>query len=178
MSTASAARTRKTTRWAVAILAGVALLAVVALVAATSYVVTVSHSVSENLKHAQELPSDIPADPAEAPRPAKQPAAGRAVNYVLMGSDSLTGQASQGRSDVLMVLHLAADRKSAALISFPRDLYVAIPGHGKNKINAAFAFGGAPLAVRTLEGLLGTRMDHVALIDFAGFVALTRNWGV
>ena len=64
-------------------------------------------------------------------------------NYVLMGSDSRdVGNAGHGRSDVLMVMHLAADRKSAYMISFPRDMYVPIPGHGKNKINAAFAYGG------------------------------------
>jgi LCP family protein required for cell wall assembly len=54
-------------------------------------------------------------------------------------------------------------------------MYVDIPGYGRNKINAAFAFGGAPLAVRTLESLTGVRMDHVALIDFEGFIRLTED---
>jgi polyisoprenyl-teichoic acid--peptidoglycan teichoic acid transferase len=63
------------------------------------------------------------------------------------------------------------------MISFPRDMYVPIPGHGKEKINAAFAFGGAPLTVRTVEGLVNTRMDHVALIDFEGFIDLTDELG-
>ena len=63
----------------------------------------------------------------------------------------------------------------AYIISFPRDMYVNIPGYGKNKINAAFAFGGAPLAVRTLENLTGVRMDHVVLIDFEGFIRLTED---
>jgi polyisoprenyl-teichoic acid--peptidoglycan teichoic acid transferase len=76
-----------------------------------------------------------------------------------------------------MVMHLAADRKSAYMISFPRDMYVPIPGHGKNKINAAFAFGGPSLTVRTLEDLLNTRMDHVVLIDFEGFIKLTEELG-
>lgn len=170
-------KTRRTTRWVVGILGGVAILVVLGLVAATSYVATVTQSVSDNLKRGPELPPDIPVNQAEPPRPAKEAAAASAVNYVLMGSDSLTGEASQGRSDVLMVLHLAADRQSAALISFPRDLYVSIPGHGKDKINAAYALGGTPLTVRTLEGLLDTRMDHVALIDFAGFISLTDQLG-
>ena len=63
------------------------------------------------------------------------------------------------------------------MISFPRDMYVPIPGHGKDKINAAFAFGGPPLTVRTVEGLVKTRMDHVALIDFEGFINLTQELG-
>ena len=117
-----------------------------------------------------------PSANGEKARPPKSP--GTAVNYVLMGSDSTdVGNAGHGRSDVLMVMHLAADRKSAYMISFPRDMYVPIPGHGKNKINAAFAFGGPALTVRTLEGLLNTRMDHVALIDFEGFINLTEELG-
>ena len=81
------------------------------------------------------------------------------------------------RSDALMVMHLAGDRRSAYLISFPRDLWVPIPGHGHNKINAAYAFGGSALTIRTLEELLGVRMDHVAEVDFAGFVALADEVG-
>jgi LCP family protein required for cell wall assembly len=172
-----ARRHRRNTRRALGIVIGIAIMLIVAIIAATSYLATVSHSISQNLERSEELPSETPANPAEAPRPAKSSAKDAAINYVLMGSDSLTGDASQGRSDVLMVLHLSGDRKSAALISFPRDLYVAIPGHGKNKINAAFAFGGTPLTVRTLEGMLGTRMEHVALIDFKGFIALTDQLG-
>jgi LCP family protein required for cell wall assembly len=168
---------RHRSHWVLGLLAVMAAVLAVALLAGTGYVATVSHSVSENLQHNEELPPEIPVEPGAAPRPAKKPAAADAVNVVVMGSDSRTANAGQGRSDVLMVLHLAGDRKSASLISFPRDLYVPIPGHGKNKINAAFAFGGTPLTVRTLEGLLGTRMDHVALIDFEGFVSLTEQLG-
>ena len=170
-------RHRRTTRLALGIVIGLVIILVVAIIAGTSYLATVSKSVSDNLQRGEELPPEYPTDPTEAPRPTEPSAKNPAINYVLMGSDSLTGDSSQGRSDVLMVLHVAGDRKSAALISFPRDLYVSIPGHGKNKINAAFAFGGTPLTVRTLEGLLDTRMDHVALIDFAGFIALTDELG-
>lgn len=170
-------RRSRRARLLVALLAVLVGALVVSVVAATSYVATVSHSVSENLQRADDLPPEVPAVPGEAPRPTRAKDAEKAVNYVLMGSDSLTGEAGQGRSDVLMVLHLSGDRRSAALISFPRDLYVAIPGHGKNKINAAYALGGPQLTVRTLEGLLGTRMDHTALIDFDGFRSLTDSLG-
>lgn len=47
-------------------------------------------------------------------------------------------------------------------------MYVDIPGHGKNKINAAYAFGGVPLSVQTVESLLGVRMSHQVLTDFEG----------
>lgn len=168
---------RRGTRLALGVLGLVTVLVAVALVAGSAYVATVSHSVSENLQHDQELPPEIPVGPGAFPRPHKAGAAANAVNYVVIGSDSRTSAAGQGRSDALMVLHLAGDRKSAALISFPRDLYVPIPGHGRNKINAAFALGGTSLTVRTLEGLLGARMDHVAVINFEGFVALTEQLG-
>jgi LCP family protein required for cell wall assembly len=95
---------------------------------------------------------------------------------VLLGSDSRDpGNEGNGRSDTIMVVHLNAKRTRAYIISFPRDMYVAVPGYGRDKINAAFAFGGAPLTVRTLENLTGARMDHVALIDFRGFIKLTED---
>ena len=144
---------------------------------AVAYLGTLNHAVSSNLQRASELPQEIPNNPEEAPRPPKAVSAKNAVNYVILGSDSRTANPGQGRSDVLMVLHLDGDRRGASLISFPRDMYVPIPGHGKNKINAAFAFGGTPLTVRTLEGLLHTRMDHAALIDFNGFIDLTNQLG-
>ena len=172
-----AQRNRRRTRLALGILVGVAILLAVAIIAATSYVASVSNSVRRTCSGAKSFRRRLLPIP---PRHLGQPSLrrrGAAINYVLMGSDSRSGDSSQGRSDVLMVLHLSGDRKSAALISFPRDLYVSIPGHGKNKINAAFAFGGTPLTVRTLEGLLGTRMDHVALINFEGFIALTEQLG-
>lgn len=93
------------------------------------------------------------------------------VNIVLMGSDSRS-QKDGGRSDVLIMLHIPSTRDAAYLVSFPRDMWVDIPGHGKGKINAAYAQGGAPLTVETLQDLLGVKADHAALIDFDGFVQL------
>jgi LCP family protein required for cell wall assembly len=168
---------RKLRQWLAIALAAVTLLIVGALIAGALYVVSIDRAVHDNLRHSSgQLPAETPTAKGEKARPPKSP--GTAVNYVLMGSDSRdVGNAGHGRSDVLMVMHLAADRESAYMISFPRDMYVPIPGHGKNKINAAFAFGGPSLTVRTLEGLMNTRMDHVALIDFDGFINLTEELG-
>ena len=77
----------------------------------------------------------------------------------------------------MMLVHIPADRKGAYVTSIMRDTWLDIPGHGKAKINAAFAYGGVPLAVQTLEGLLDTRIDHVAAIDFEGFKGLTDALG-
>jgi polyisoprenyl-teichoic acid--peptidoglycan teichoic acid transferase len=84
------------------------------------------------------LPAETPTADEKA-RPAK--ASGEAINYVLMGSDSIdVGNAGHGPGDVLMVMHLAADQKSGTRFHL-RATCRAHPGHGKNKINAAFAFG-------------------------------------
>ena len=76
-----------------------------------------------------------------------------------------------------MLVHVPADKKTISMIHFPRDLYVDIPGHGKNKINAAYAFGREPLLVQTMEDLLKIRIHHVAKTDFAGFKNMTDAVG-
>ena len=74
-----------------------------------------------------------------------------------------------------MLLHLNEERDEAYVISIPRNLMVTIPGQGEQPVNAAYALGQAPLVVRTLEQLTGARIDHVAMIDFQGFVNLTQD---
>jgi LCP family protein required for cell wall assembly len=160
---------RRKRRLLTRILIGVAALLVVALGAGAAYVYSINRSVTQNISRQDNLP-------AESPRPPKLETG--ALNYVLLGSDSRDPDNSgNGRSDSIMVVHLNAKRTKAYIISFPRDMYVDIPGHGKNKINAAFSLGGPKLTVSTLESLLGVRMDHVALIDFEGFMKLTDDLG-
>jgi LCP family protein required for cell wall assembly len=71
------------------------------------------------------------------------------------------------RADTIMLVHLPADRQRVYVISFPRDSWVRIPGHGKAKINAAFSFGGPPLLISTVERLTRARIEHFAIVDFA-----------
>ena len=61
------------------------------------------------------------------------------------------------------------------MVSIPRDSYVPIPGHGKDKINAAFAIGGAPLLTQTVEQATGLRLDHYAEVGFGGFAGAGRR---
>jgi LCP family protein required for cell wall assembly len=68
-----------------------------------------------------------------------------------------------------MIARLNADRTVAAVASIPRDTWVDIPGHGGGKVNTAYAIGGAPLLVQTVENLTRLRVDHFAVIDFSGF---------
>jgi polyisoprenyl-teichoic acid--peptidoglycan teichoic acid transferase len=135
------------------------------------YTSKIDRSLTENLKRGVELPAD-----ESSARPPKEPQETGTLNYVLLGSDSRDpSNEGNGRSDTILVVHLNAKRNKGYIISFPRDMYVNVPGYGRNKINAAYAFGGTPLAVRTLEDLTGVRMDHVALIDFEGFIRLTED---
>ena len=68
------------------------------------------------------------------------------------------------------MLHVPDNDGPNLLLSIPRDSYVTIPGHGENKINAAFAFGGPKLLVKTVEQNTGVRIDNYVEIGFAGFV--------
>ena len=127
---------------------------------------------------ATEPPTPLP--PAGEPHDPERPPADASVegsfNYVLMGSDS-RGDGDRGRSDVLMLAHVPPTRDKVYIVSFPRDMWVQIPGRGQAKINAAYAYGGEALATRTLESLVGVRMDHAAKINFDGFMGLTTQLG-
>jgi LCP family protein required for cell wall assembly len=106
----------------------------------------------------------------------KVPALSGAANtpgetYLIVGSDSREGWADDGtegaRTDTILVLH-KPQSGPAALISIPRDSLAEIPGYSPNKINAAFAFGGAPLLVNTVEQLTGLTVDHYIEVGFGG----------
>lgn len=114
----------------------------------------------------------------------------KALNVLLIGTDRRSEVATTGdnaespewepgaqRSDTMMILHIDADRRGASVISIPRDSWVEIPGHGRDKINAAFSLGGPALAVETVERLTDVRIDHLAVVDWAGFAALTDALG-
>lgn len=114
---------------------------------------------------------------ATAP-PERAEEAGDALNILILGSDTRDPAQSQGRSDVILLLHVAADRRSVHVVHFPRDLFVEIPGQSRrNKINAAFASGGAPLLTQTLQGIVDVPIDHVVMLDFDSFRAVVDAIG-
>ena len=88
-------------------------------------------------------------------------------NILLIGNDSREGETS--RSDTIMVLQVDGSSKKPKLISFMRDTYVTIPGYGDNKINAAYAFGGADLLRQTLAENFGLETKYYAVVDFQSF---------
>lgn len=124
----------------------------------------------------------------DGPRPAV--AAGHAANWLLLGSDRRSDTGTTGRdartpawepgaqrTDTIMMLHVSASGDRASVISFPRDSWVDIPGHGRAKINAAYSWGGPALLIATIERLTGVRVDHFGILDFRGFVAMTDAVG-
>jgi polyisoprenyl-teichoic acid--peptidoglycan teichoic acid transferase len=153
------------------VLASVAATLVAVLAVAAIFVKQVERSMTESLER-EDL---MPIDSSTAPHPTKEQAAADALNFVVMGYDSR--DPSVVRSGSLMILHLNAERDQAYFISFPRDTWVSIPGHGNNQINAAYGLGGPKLTVSTLENLTDTRMDHAAMVDFQGFARLTDEVG-
>jgi LCP family protein required for cell wall assembly len=116
-----------------------------------------------------------------APATPEAAAAEEPVTFLLVGSDSrghrANGQDPDGRSDAIMLARFSADREHAQLISIPRDSWVDIPGHGMNKINASYAFGGPSLLIQTVEQLTQIRIDHYVTIDFDGIIQVTDDLG-
>jgi LCP family protein required for cell wall assembly len=119
--------------------------------------------------------------PREDTRPAS---VNGATNILLIGSDSrtglndvLSGKATGERSDTMMLVNVPKDGSGITVMSLMRDLWVPVPGHGSAKLNAAFSWGGVPLAVQTVESLLDTRIDHVMIVDFGGFGSIATALG-
>ena len=121
---------------------------------------------------------------------AGRPAPGEGSNYLLVGSDSRAGmtQAEQQelstgpdegggqRTDSIILVHRSSSGQSS-MVSLPRDSYVEIPGHGRNKINAAFALGGPKLLVQTVELATGLRIEGFLEIGFGGFAKVVDSLG-
>lgn len=120
----------------------------------------------------------------------ERPAAGKGHNYVLVGSDSRAGLTSEEakrlgtggsgiegqRTDSIMVLHLP-DSGSPTLVSLPRDSWVEVPGHRKNKINASYSLGGPKLLIETVEKATDLRIDGYMEIGFGGFASVVDAVG-
>jgi LCP family protein required for cell wall assembly len=133
--------------------------------------------------------SDIERFPFEpgGDRPA---AVGSAQNILLIGVDdpaeqgglfedldSATWTPGKFRSDAIIVLHISGDRRSAQLVSIPRDSFVDVPELGRTKINASFSEGGPAELAQVVESLSDLRIDHAVIIDFQHLADMTTALG-
>lgn len=97
---------------------------------------------------------------------------GQPETTLVIGIDkgSVPGEEDISRADILMLVSVSADGKKASVTSIPRDTRLMIPGHESySKINAAYAMGGAPLMIETVEDFTGLEINHVVVLDFEGF---------
>lgn len=131
----------------------------------------------------QEGPAPAPVllagEPTPTLIPTSEPWTGSdRVNLLLLGIDRRPGEPFVSRTDSMMLVSIDPVNKGASILSVPRDLYVVIPGRGRDRINTAFVYGasgnnpagGAALAMQTVEYNLGVRLDHYFLVDFSAVV--------
>jgi polyisoprenyl-teichoic acid--peptidoglycan teichoic acid transferase len=119
-------------------------------------------------------PEPVPTEPVYVgnyfQRPADQ------VNILLLGSDQRIGDPSF-RTDTLILASINPSLGSVSLISFPRDLYIYIPGWTSNRINTVFNLGGFPLLQQTFEYNFAIRPDYYVMVNFDGFVRTIDSFG-
>ncbi len=106
--------------------------------------------------------------PAVAAEPMKEDGV---VNILLIGNDSREN-GEDGRSDAMILLSISSRTKTIYMTSLLRDIYVDIPGHDGNRLNAAYAFGGAELLMKTIEHNFGIPVNRYMLVNFEAFANL------
>lgn len=127
-------------------------------------------------------PRPIASEPT--PEPTAIPEPDGPVNILLLGTDARLGE-DISRTDALIFVRLDPKAGRVSMLSFPRDLWVTIPGHGMSRINAAYPIGerqigagyGPALAKETVSRLIGMPVQHFVLINFEGFQALIDRLG-
>ncbi len=163
-------------RWIIAITTLVVLNAVV--LVGYIYLKGLHRSVIEGVTVAPEVDAALTPPPESSKEP---------MTFLVIGSDSREGLPEEWasdfgsfageRADVVMLVQLLPEQGRLQMLSIPRDLRVEIPGHGNNKINAAFAHGGAELMVATVQNTFNLPVHHYVEIDFAGFAHIVDELG-
>jgi LCP family protein required for cell wall assembly len=172
---------RKRSKWKTAA-AVVATLALVCSGTAVALFFGLTNRYESKVAH-EDILGDVPKPPTVAPNAPTAP-----MNFLVLGSDSRAAAAALlddpdgSRSDTIMIVHVSADHQSAFIFSIPRDSYVNVPAGGpwrggKNKINAAFAFGGAKLAAKTVYELTKIPLDGAMIVNFGGIHTMVAEVG-
>ncbi len=100
----------------------------------------------------------------------------KVLNIMLFGTDSRGGSENPG-SDTMMMASIDNAHKKLKLTSFQRDTYVYIPGYGNDKLTNVYSYGGAKLAIQTLEANFGVKIDRYATVDFESFIKIIDTLG-
>jgi LCP family protein required for cell wall assembly len=113
---------------------------------------------------------------AEAARQSLNPVArGEPVNMLLIGSDRRDSE--DGHTDTLILVRMDGRANFISMLSFARDLWVEIPGHGEGRINGAFGAGGTKAVIDTVENLTNLPVNHYAVVDFEAFRSIVDEVG-
>ncbi|TFB56759.1 LCP family protein [Cryobacterium tagatosivorans] len=163
----------------------------VLMVSSVSVAAIAAYDVASSVKPGVHLENEVKGKPAQEFSAIKG-----GVNLLLVGSDSRKGQpavfgaedATGDLNDVTMLLHISEDHSNASVISFPRDMYVPIPGcpDGKGgtydamssqKINTTLTYGGLACTVLTVEALTGLKIPYAAEVQFSGVMAMSTAVG-
>lgn len=100
----------------------------------------------------------------------------KVFNILLIGCDAREA-GGRGRADSIILISINKEREQLIATSIMRDIYVEIPGHGNNRINAAYAYGGADLLVETVEKNFKIQIDRYASVDFFVFMDIVDQMG-
>lgn len=98
------------------------------------------------------------------------------INILLIGNDSRQN-GEDGRSDAMILLSISPKKKKIYMISLLRDMYVEIPGHDNNRLNAAYSYGGAELLMKTVEENLDIKINRYMQVNFEAFANLVDAVG-
>lgn len=158
-------RRKKTRNIVLAVLGAVAVLLIVGVIGAFAWANSTWQATSLTVKDKQAL---------ELQLAKSQP--GQPFNILLLGADFRKGDVSY-RTDTVIVARIDPQAKKIWMLSIPRDTKVMIPGHGYDKINAAHAFGGAALTVKTVHQFTGLPINNYMEVNFAGFENAVKQMG-
>lgn len=128
------------------------------------------------LNQIQYIPPETAQETVASPTAAVDNLLDTRVHILLIGQDRLPGE-DRARSDSMILCDFDPKGGTITMTSFLRDLYVPIPGHGSNRLNAAYALGGMPLLEKTLEENFGVTIDGCVEVDFQGFPQLVDLLG-
>jgi LCP family protein required for cell wall assembly len=131
---------------------------------------------SISARAARKSGSDESSDNPWEKSPVPTLASGERINLLLLGSDQRPYEGGF-RTDTIILVSLDPDQGTASLVSFPRDLYVQIPGWTQQRINTAMGYGGFPLLAATLEYNFGVRPEHYVMVNFWAFVQTIDSLG-
>lgn len=156
--------------------------AFVGLVLAVAWLLVAFLSFRSAVKERNDL---LPKPVRAALAPVDGPALADDQVTLLVGADTSSHRRRVGESDskggalsdTLILMRVDVPSRTVSMLSIPRDLYVEVPGYGREKINTAYKNGGLPLAIRTVRKVTGVDVNHVAQVDFDGLRSVVESLG-